>query len=388
MIIKLCQIIWTFAQIGLVSFGGPAASIAIMQRTIVDRRKWVTQSEFLDFVAVSHMIPGPIAVQLSLHLGYRRGGLLGALAAVFGFVVPAAFITWAVAVFYQRSHALPALEACLAGVRPAVLAVILISLWDIAGRLTWNKWRFVLLAVVVGLNLLGIDAIVIMAFTLAYSAFYLSVTARKSRGQGKAVETNSEKDQPPAQGPNLFGIFLPTAAAFSKASLVGKSLYLFGMFFKIGLLLYGGGNVVAAYIQSDFVDRGLLTQAQFLDALAIGQSTPGPILTVATFVGYMLAGHLGAIAATLGIITPCVILASLVHPWVVMARSSEKIATFLNVINLVVIGLILSVCLNLGIWVFQDLKAIGFAVVAGVLLWFKVPPVVVVIAAGLAGWLF
>ncbi|HOA51992.1 MAG TPA: chromate transporter, partial [Thermogutta sp.] len=205
MIIKLCQIIWTFAQIGLVSFGGPAASIAIMQRTIVDRRKWVTQSEFLDFVAVSHMIPGPIAVQLSLHLGYRRGGLLGALAAVFGFVVPAAFITWAVAVFYQRSHALPALEACLAGVRPAVLAVILISLWDIAGRLTWNKWRFVLLAAVVGLNLVGIDAIVIMALTLAYSAFYLSVTGRKSRGQGKAVETNSEKGQPPAQGPNLFG---------------------------------------------------------------------------------------------------------------------------------------------------------------------------------------
>ncbi len=387
MLIKLYQIIGTFTQIGLASFGGPAASIALMQRAIVDRRKWVTQSEFLDFVAISHIIPGPIAVQLSLHLGYRRGGPLGALAAVVGFVVPAAAITWALAVFYQRSHALPALEACLAGIRPAVLAVILVSLWDIARRLTWNKWRFVLLAGVVGLNLLGTDAIIIMAVTLAAGACYLAASGRKSRGHGEAVETNPEESHSQDQSHNNFGAFLLTAATFSKAGLLGKSLYLFGMFFKIGLLLYGGGNVLAAYVQSDFVDRGLLTHGQFLDALAVGQSTPGPVLTVATFIGYVLAGHLGAIFATLGIITPCIILASLVHPWVIVARGSERIARFLNNINLVVIGLILSVCLNLGVWVFQDVTAIAIAIVAGALLRFKIPPVVVIIASGLAGWL-
>lgn len=387
-VFRLWQVFWVFTQMGLASFGGPAASIALMQRAIVDRRKWITQSEYLDFVAASHIIPGPIAVQLSLHLGYRRAGLPGAIIAVVGFVVPAAAITWAIAVFYQRTQGLPQLEATLWGVRPAVLAVILVSLWQIAKRLSWNNKRLAILAGVVGLNLLGIDAFVIMALALGLGGIYLSMMTRSR--QQHAMQKDPPK-QVPEKGESdkrLASFLVPTVAMFSQASLSMKSLYLFGMFFKIGCLLYGGGNVLAAYIQSDFVDHGLLNHTQFLDALAVGQSTPGPVLTVATFVGYLLAGHMGSVSATLGIITPCVIIAALVHRFVSQARNYESLSVLLNVVNVVVVGLILSVCISLGTVVFQDFAAIGVALGAGAaLLFLDIPPIVVILGAAILGWL-
>jgi chromate transporter len=387
-VFRLWQVFWVFTQMGLTSFGGPAASIALMQRAIVDRRKWITQSEYLDFVAASHIIPGPIAVQLSLHLGYRRAGLPGAIIAVVGFVVPAAAITWAIAVFYQRTQGLPQLEATLWGVRPAVLAVILVSLWQIAKRLSWNNKRLAILAGAVGLTLLGIDAFIIMALALGLGGIYLWMMTRSR--QQHAMQKDPPK-QVPEKGESdkrLASFLVPTVAMFSQASLSMKSLYLFGMFFKIGCLLYGGGNVLAAYIQSDFVDHGLLNHTQFLDALAVGQSTPGPVLTVATFVGYLLAGHMGSVSATLGIITPCVIIAALVHRFVSQARNYESLSVLLNVVNVVVVGLILSVCISLGTVVFQDFAAIGVALGAGAaLLFLDIPPIVVILGAAILGWL-
>lgn len=378
-----------FAQLGLASFGGSAVSIALMQRAIVDRRKWLSQSEFLDFVAASHIIPGPIAVQLSLHLGYRRAGLLGAIIAVVGFVVPAATITWAIAVFYQRNQGLPELEATLKGIRPAVLAIIGVSLWQIATKLSWNRTRLVLLAAVVGLSLLRIDAFIVMAWTLAFGGIYLAaraVRARQQKGHIGHPPTPGASEKPSEE--RLGSFLVPSLAMFSQASLCVKSLYLFGMFFKIGCLVFGGGNVLVAYLQSDFVDRGLLSHAQFLDALAVGQSTPGPVLTVATFVGYLLAGHWGAVSATLGFIMPCVVIAILAHKFLVQARNYESAAALINMVNVVVVGLILSVCINLGIRVFQDLAAIGIAVVVGgLLLVFDVPPILVIVGAAILGWL-
>jgi len=389
MLFTLWQIVWTFTQIALASFGGPAASIALMQRAIVERRKWITQQEFLDFVSVSHIIPGPIAVQLSLHLGYRRGGPLGALAAVFGFVVPAATITWAVAVFYQRNQGLPVLEACLQGIRPAVLAIILTSLWQIARKLPWTRSRLLLLATVVGLNLLGFDAIILMVFAIACASLHLSWMSIRSRVQKEHRQGGQQDVAPRKPTDHTFVSFLiPSLGVFSRMGLGMKSLYLYGMFFKIGLLLYGGGNILAAYIQSDFVNHGLLSHAQFLDALAVGQSTPGPVLTVATFVGYLLAGHLGAVSATLGIITPCVFLAGFTHQFMARARNSESVSTILNIVNLVVVGLILSVCISLAIWVFQDVVSIAVALcVGGLILLFDVPPIVAIIGAAVVGWL-
>jgi chromate transporter len=389
MALRLWQVFWVFTQIGLASFGGPAATIALMQRAIVDRRKWITQTEYLDFVAASHIIPGPIAVQLSLHLGYRRAGLPGAIIAVAGFVVPAAAITWAIAVFYQRTQGLPQLETTLWGVRTAVLAIILVSLYQIARKLAWNKTRLGILAGVVGLNLLGIDAFTVMALVFGVGVIYLSVTVMRSRQQ-QVMQKDPPKQPPEIENSDerLASFLVPTVAMFSQASLWMKSLYLFGMFFKIGCLLYGGGNVLAAYIQSDFVDHGFLNRTQFLDALAVGQSTPGPVLTVATFVGYLLAGHMGAVSATLGIITPCVIIATLVHRFVSRARNYESTSVVLNVLNVVVVGLILSFCISLGTVVFQNPAAVGVALVAGALLLFlDIPPIVVVVGAALLGWL-
>ncbi|MGQ9505397.1 MAG: chromate efflux transporter [Thermogutta sp.] len=389
MLSRLWQVFWMFTQIGLASFGGPAASIALMQRAIVDRRQWVTQSEFLDFVAASHIIPGPIAVQLSLHLGYRRAGLLGAIIAVVGFVVPAATITWAIAIFYQRNQGLPEVEATLRGIRPAVLAIIVVSLWQLATKLTWNKTRLVLLTAAVGLSLLGIDAFIVMVWTLAFSGIYLVARAVRARQQkGRHGQTPPPGTSGKLPDKMLASFLAPSLAMFSQASIWTKSLYLFGMFFKIGCLLYGGGNVLAAYIQSDFVHRGLLSHAQFLDALAVGQSTPGPVLTVSTFVGYLLASHWGALSATLGIITPCVLVATVAHKFVAKARNYESAAALLNMVNVVVVGLILSVCINLGVRVFQDFVAIGIAVIAGgLLLVFDFPPILVIIGAAILGWL-
>lgn len=387
-----------------------------MERAIVQRRGWLSHREFLDYVSASHIIPGPIAVQLSVHLGYRRAGLAGAMTALVGFVVPAALITWVAAILYQQHSDLSVLTSCLQGIRPAVVAVIIVSVWQLAKPLRWTAKRVMGLLAVITLVLIGVNPTLVLGVAIGVTGCVISLRVRSRRppSQAQALENDAEsaphdtgrsgrparqtqtKDQTtdvtaehterPENGSSA--MLLLMATAFAKASSPVKAIYLFGIFFKIGFLLYGGGNVLAAYLQSDFVERGLMSHEQILDALAIGQSTPGPVLTVATFIGYVLAGHLGAVTATLGIITPCVILATFFHPYVRRLRESPYVGPFLDVISVVVMGLILAVGIQLAVQVFRTPMAVAIAILAGAsLLVFDVSPILVILAAGLIGWI-
>ncbi len=397
MLQRFLEVLWVFTQIGITSFGGAAASIAVMQRVVVHKLGWLSRREFLDFAAASHLIPGPVAVQLSLHLGYRRAGLGGACAAVVGFVGSAAAITWLCAVLYVRNQGLPQWDACLQGVRPAILAVILISLGQLGKGVLRGPRDLVLTAgaaigFLAGGNPFWVLIAAVLAGTAAQRIFPEPPIARPRQG-GAIPDEEAERDEQ-ADRERQAGMPIPLPPAWSSLApaAVTPSLGLLGMFFafaKIGLFLYGGGNVIAAYLSNDFVKTGILTHQQLLDALAVGQSTPGPILTVATFIGFLLGGHLGAVAATAGLIAPCVLLASLLHSWVRKMRGQSWAAGLFDALSAAVLGLILGVWLDLARQVFTQPLPTLLCAACLVLLWrSKVSPIQVILASALTGVLF
>lgn len=389
---QLLEVVWVFTQLGLASFGGPAASIALMQQMLVQKLRWLSQQEYMDFVGASYLIPGPIAVQLSLHLGYRRAGLWGALAAVVGFVVPAAAITWVCAVIYVQNQGLPQLEACLQGVRPAILAIILVSLAQLGKGQFRGPVQFIILVGAMAAFLLGANPFLVLIVAAVAGTLIQKILPAWLGGSSVNKSDQASDDTvrrgPPRLGlvgPLPWGLILPTGAS-GTVHLSSWELYL--VFAKVGLFLYGGGNVLAAYLSSDLVKTGILTRQQLLDALAVGQSTPGPILTVATFIGYVLGGHWGCIAATLGIITPCVVLASLLHPYVRKARQYSWSASLLDALTLAVIGLILGVCVDLARDVFTQTVPILWGLFCVVASWrLRITPVRLILASALFGLL-
>lgn len=396
MVRSLLEVLWVFAQIGVTSFGGAAASIAVMQRVVVHKLGWLSRREFLDFAAASYLIPGPIAVQLSLHLGYRRAGLWGACAAVAGFVGSAAAITWLCAVLYVRNQGLPQWDACLQGVRPAILAVILMSLGELAKGVVHGPRDLVLtVGTAIGFLAGGNPFLVLIAAALAGTVakrIFPGPPIAGPREDGTIADGEAEQDEQSDRERHAgMSIILPPTLISLAPAAVAPSLGFLGMFLafaKIGLFLYGGGNVIAAYLSNDFVKTGILTHQQLLDALAVGQSTPGPILTVATFIGYLLGGHLGAVAATAGLITPCVLLASLLHSWVRKIRRQTWAAGLFEALSAAVLGLILGVWLDLARQVFTQPLPTLLCAACLILLWrCKVSPVQVVFASALTGLL-
>jgi chromate transporter len=390
MLARVAEVFWIFIQLGLTTFGGPGASIALFQHVIVQKRRWLEAREFMEYVSLSHLIPGPIAVQLSLHLGYRRAGLLGAGAAVLGFVLPAAFITWVCAVLYVNGQNLSWLEACLKGIRPAIVAVVLTSVLQLGKTYLTVARNWLVLSIVGGGVVLGGNAMVL----LLVGAILVTIWPL---GNGPIAGKESSQRNPsqrPTQDPrsktSLIVLGTPPLAMLAQSPGWGtlSPVLLFLLFAKIGLFLYGGGSVLVAYLTNDLVETGIISHHVLLDALAVGQSTPGPILTVATFLGYLLAGTPGAIAATAGIIIPCLLLASLFHPFAKRTRSSPFFAKVFEGISVSVIGLILGTSLRLGWAVFIT----PIAVVLGtfylaLLTLLRVSAVQVIAAAALIGLL-
>ncbi len=385
---RVAEVFWVFIQLGLTTFGGPAASIALFQQLIVQRRRWLEAREFMDYVSVSHIIPGPIAVQLSLHLGYRRAGPLGAIAAVLGFVLPAAFTTWICAVFYVSGQNLSWLEACLKGIRPAIVAIVLTSVLQLGKSYLSRARNWLVFALVGGGLLLGGNPMLL----LVMGAMLLTLwpfEKRPSVGKRSPQQHQSERaaqDPPPRIGGILVGSLPLAVLSQSVGWRTLSPTLLFLLFAKIGLFLYGGGSVLVAYLTSDLVETGIISHQVLLDALAVGQSTPGPILTVATFLGYLLAGTAGAIAATAGITAPCLLLASILHPLAKRSRSNPIVEKLFEGISVSIIGLILSVSLRLGWEVFASPIAafLGTFYLALIIL-LRVSPVRLIPAAALIG---
>lgn len=327
------ELAFLFLKLGTVAFGGPAAHVAMMEDEVVRRRRWLTREEFLDLFGATHLIPGPNSTELAIHIGHRRGGWTGLLVAGSCFILPAMVIVTVLAWAYVRFGTLPEVERLLYGVKPVVLVIIFQALLKL-GRTALRSWRLGLVAAVAaGLTAVGCHELLILLGTgLAVAAARLGARA-VSRGVGHRSLLLL---------PGLS--WMPAATASTPFGL--GALFLF--FLKVGSVLFGSGYVLLAFLRADLVDRWhWLTETQLLDAVAIGQVTPGPLFTTATFIGYLLGGLPGALVATAGIFLPAFVFVAVSGPLVPRLRQSALAGAFLDGVNTASLALMAVVTLQL-----------------------------------------
>jgi chromate transporter len=395
-VIRLRELAALFLKLGIISFGGPAAHIALMETEVVREREWLTKQQFLDLLGAANLIPGPTSTEMAINLGYVRAGWAGLCVAGASFILPAALITGAFAWAYVRFGGLTQAVSVLAGVKAAVIAVIVIAVWRL-GRTAVKSLR---LAVLGGLALaaffLGVNPIVILfgggligmltrrvanlrsAGTLLISSFFPTprfgaITAGKNS----------------ARWISALGVAAMTSGA-AGAVVVRPSVYKIGLFFlKVGAVLYGGGYVLLAFLEQGLVQQhAWLTHQQLLDAVAIGQFTPGPVLSTATFIGYILGGAPGAAVATVGIFLPSFFYVALLAPVLFRLRQSAWMAAFLDSVNVCAVALMGSVTFRLAADALRGWSpwAIALASLAVLLRW-RVSPAWVVLGGGVVALL-
>ena len=362
-------------KLGLVAFGGPAAHIAMLEDEVVERRRWMSRQHFLDLGGATSLVPGPNSTEMMMHIGYERGGWPGLLISGALFVLPAAVITGVLAFLYVTFGTVPQLESLLWGVKPAVLVIILAATWKL-GRKAMKSWREAVigLAVVVAV-LMGVNELLALFVGAFLGTGWLMVT------RGLVTDGNL--------------LLLPILAsvgvtAESATETVPVSLKALGLFFlKVGAVLYGSGYVLVAFLEGDLVERfGWLTSEQLLDAIAIGQMTPGPVLTTATFVGYLLLGVPGAAVATVAIFFPSLVFVGLLNPWVPKLRTRPWTGAFLDSVNAAALALMATVIVKLGLVTLVNWQAWVLVAVGAVALFrFRVHSAWLVLGAGLLGFL-
>jgi chromate transporter len=350
---SLSEVAALFLKLGFVAFGGPAAHIALMREEVVRRRRWVTEQQFLDLLGASNLIPGPTSTELAIYLGYARAGWRGLVLAGTLFILPAALISLALAWAYVRYGSTPEATWLLYGIKPVIIAVVVQAIWAL-GRTAVKGW----LHVTIGALVLVLYAVGANEIVLLLGAGLFVVAARK----GWRLR---ERPRTLALVPLLGAPALPSAAA--GAAVDPASLFL--VFLKIGAVLYGSGYVLLAFLRNDFVVRlRWLTDQQLIDAVAVGQLTPGPVFTTATFIGYVLAGTSGAALATVAIFLPSFVFVAVVYPIVPRLRGSPWMSGFLDGVNVAALGLMMAVTWQLGRSAVVDWLTAGVALVATVLL--------------------
>jgi chromate transporter len=327
---RLLEVAGLFLKLGTISFGGPAAHIALMEQEVVHQRGWLSREHFLDLLAATNLVPGPNATEMAIHIGFVRAGWPGLLAGGVAFILPAFFISLALSVVYVHYGALPQGAALFYGISPAVLAIVLAATYRLGRTAIRDKRSLALGGVCLGAALLGVNEVaVLVAAGVAGVLLYA-----------------------PPRGLGLAGLTLgclPLAPAWLAAPLLDDRLVQLGLFFlKVGALLFGSGMVLFAFVQGDVVTRyGWLTQQQLLDAIAVGQMTPGPVLSSATFIGYLVADWPGAVVATVAVFLPSFVIIALIGPWIPRLRRSPTAQAFLRGVNAAVVALILAVSLTL-----------------------------------------
>lgn len=379
---RLGELARLFLKLGCVAFGGPAAHIAMYEDEVVRRRGWMSREHFLDLVGATNLIPGPNSTEMTMHVGYERAGRWGLVVAGLAFVLPAVLITGALAWLYVRFGTLPAAAPFLDGIKPAVLAIILGAVWRL-GRTAAKSVPVlavgvaVLMAVLFGMNEV---AALLLGGVVGMAWLRLGSGRTTDRSVLLPVPLGTPSLKPPGLG--TLGVGLGAAA-------VGAPLWKLGLFFlKVGAILYGSGYVLIAFLHGDLVaGYGWLTDQQLLDAVAIGQFTPGPVLSTATFIGYVIAGIPGAVVATVGIFLPSFFFVSILNPLIPRLRSWSWTAAFLDSINVSALALMVAVTLELGVVVLTAWPAWTIAALAAVLtLRFRVNAVWIVLGAAAAGW--
>ena len=347
---RLREVAVFFTRLGFTAFGGPAAHIALMRAELVVRRRWLNDQEFLDLLGATNLIPGPNSTEMAIHLGHRRAGWPGLIAAGLGFILPATGIVLALAWAYVTYGATPQATALLYGVQPVIIAVVGQALWELGRKAIKDRLTAGIGALTVGLYAAGVGELPLL-FGAALAALLLR--------------------QGPARLRRPVAFLLPPhllpLTAHSASAPAGFNLpLLFWLFLKIGSVLYGSGYVLLAFLRADFVERlGWLTDRQLLDAVAIGQVTPGPVFTTATFIGYVLGG---ALLATLGIFLPAFVFVAISAPFLARLRGSAAAGALLDGVNVASLALMAAVTLRLGESALVDPLTWGLALAAGGLL--------------------
>ena len=381
----LVELAIVFLKLGTFSFGGPAAHIAMMEAEVVRRRQWISREEFLDLLGAVNLIPGPNSTELAIHIGARRAGWTGLLVAGTCFIFPAFIIVGIIAWAYVRFGKLPQVEGILYGVKPIIIAVVLQALWSL-GRTALKTRSLALLALAdIVAGFLGVHELLLLFGSGALMAA-LKIKDRRKAGKNAARSFSAAFSNAKFAAGSLPGLVGVGVGAAGATFSLGK---MFLVFVKIGSLLFGSGYVLLAFLRADFVERlHWLTGNQLLDAVAVGQFTPGPVFTTATFIGYLLRGPMGALAATVGIFLPAFFFVALSAPFLPRLRASPLAGGFLDGVNTASLSLMGLVSWQLGRSTLQDWLSVSLFIAGLILLFrFKVNTGWLVLGGALAGLL-
>lgn len=382
---RLAEVAGLFLRLGFTAFGGPAAHIAMMRREIVQQRRWISDKHFLDLLSIVNLIPGPNSTELAIYLGYLRAGWPGLIVAGFCFIGPAMLIVLALAWLYVRFGSLPQVGWLFYGIKPVVIAIIAQAVWGLCRTVLKGIWPVCLGVVALIVYLLGGNQLILL---VCGGLFFALLRWWERRRQPRGV-VGSILPFSLGSISELWQRALPTIplAGVAAAVIPVSLLTLFLTFLKIGAVLYGSGYVLLSFLRTDFVQHlGWLTDRQLLDAVSIGQFTPGPVFTTATFIGYLVAGWSGALLATLAIFLPSFLLIALIHPLAARLRKSPWTASILDGINIVALALMTGVLLQLARNALIDIPTWLIALASLViLLRFKINSVWLILAGALIG---
>lgn len=359
-----------FLKLGIIGFGGPAAHIAMMQNEVVVKRNWLSEQHFLDLIGATNLIPGPNSTEMAIHIGYEKGGWKGLIIAGLCFILPAIFITGTFAWFYKQYGQIPEVKTFIYGIKPAIIAIILGAVFPLAKKSLKSLELIITgIAVLIG-SILGINEI-----SLMFGAGFLALLL--------AYVRNSKQ--------NKISSFLPISLfQFTNTTILSATnASLFWTFLKIGAILYGSGYVLFAFLDTELVSTGLITRQQLIDAIAVGQFTPGPVFSSVTFIGYQINGWTGAIVSTIAIFLPSFIFVALLNPIVRKMRDSILFSAFLDAVNVASVALIIVACFEMSRTAITDWRTILIAVLSIVIVfgYKKLNSAFVVLGGSVLGYL-
>jgi chromate transporter len=368
----LGELAWVFLRLGTIAFGGPAAHIAMFEQEIVRRRGWLTEAEFLDRLGAASLIPGPTSTELVVHIGHRRAGWPGLLVAGSCFILPAAVSVCLLAALYVHYGRLPAVAGLLYAIKPVVIAIILQALWNFRRTALRTRWLGVVALAALVLAIAKLHPVVVLLIGGALSGAWHLFSRMRAEGN---------------EAGGWF-VWLPQAAAGLGAVAAPLTLgAILGVFVKIGAVTFGSGYVLLAFLRAELLERrGWLNSQQLLDAVAVGQFTPGPVFTTATFIGYLLHGVSGAVVATVGIFLPAFFFVAISAPIIPRLRRSKLAGAVLDGINVASLALMALVTFQLAQAALLEWFTVAIGAVSALLLFrWKVNSAWLIAAAGLLG---
>jgi len=364
---SLKEIAKLFLKLGIIGFGGPAAHIAMMRQEVVIKKKWLSEQHFLDLIGATSLIPGPNSTEMAIHIGREKGGWKGLVVAGVCFIMPAVIITGFFAYFYKKYGHQPEAQVFLYGIKPAIIAIILAAIYPLAKKS-------------IKTTPLAIIALAALAFSiLKFNEIYILF------GAGLIALLYSK-----IKSGQTLSLIPLTLVQVTKTTLVTATNWnLFLIFLKIGAILYGSGYVLFAFLDTELVSTGLMSRATLVDAIAIGQFTPGPVFSSVTFIGYQLNGLQGAILATIAIFIPSFLFVALLNPLVKKMRNSPSISIFLDAVNVASVAIIVAICWQMGRDSILDWRTLLIAVTSVVVTFGypKVNSAFIVIYGAVAGYL-